>query len=357
MSQMKHELSATSVSDVYNLAVHFLRRTTTNLIMAIGCLAIVHHAEAAEQLREVPGTSFNCTVHPWLEPQILGEQSQAAYAVAEQLGMDVVNISGMQVHWPKSSRSCLIFSGQFGDMQGSGGRPIETSICIGLSDNEMKTVDLGAQRVPGFLSKVAIWPDSRSEDANLIVLASFSEGYEESRVLGFSVSTSGETTQISTSNAHTQWGEFQVADLDDNGTYELLCYRNLDGMLGGISYRSVRGFDPSSNRYIAAAEQHRPFFQREREWLDWVISTRESIVANPTAYLNEEGGGAYYQAQYNGISYGFDSIVFIDNAGYDRETAAQARNAAQEAFRKVRKYRDELVSWLAGGDVPATWGM
>ncbi len=341
---------------MYNLGVGKCIRTSLLLAMLLG-LSWPCAAQAAEQLRELPGTVFHCELHPWLEGRTLGADSQAGYATAEELGMQVLNISGFMVNWPKSARSCRIFSGQYGDMLGSGGQPLETSICVGLSDNDMQIVDFGSSRTPGFLSKVAVWPDQRDADARLVVLASFSNGFEESAVRGFSVSPDGSVSMLEMSNASTQWGEFQVSDLDDNGSYELLCYRNLDGMLGGLSYRSVRGYDQASGGYLPAAQQHRRFFELERDWLDWVIDTRSLIIANPLSYFNEEGSGAYYQAEYKGMSYGFDTVIFIDNAGYDRNVARDADFQAREAFRRVRNYRDELNEWLAGGETPATWGI
>lgn len=311
----------------------------------------------AEQLRTLEGPSFNCEIHPWLEGNHAVIDSQASYAAAEQFGINVLNMSGLRLQWPKSERSIYIFSGQYGDMVGSGGRPLETSICIGDGDSDMRLLGGGDWPVPGFLSKLSVWPDQRSAQANLVVLASFSEGYEDSRVIGFRISPAGEVSPVDTGNAHTQWGEFQVADLDDNGTYELLCYRNLDGMVGGLSYRSVRDYDVSASAYVPAPERHRRFFEREVDWLDWVVSTRDQVMADPAAYLTEEGSGAYYQATYNGVSYGFDTIVFVDNPSYDRDVARQAEYAATEAFRRVRRYRDELRQWLQGGEQPPTWGM
>ncbi|MCB1222004.1 MAG: hypothetical protein H7A35_12570 [Planctomycetales bacterium] len=323
------------------------------LMVAASCLP----ALAAEQLQDLPGTSFNCEAHPWLEASPLGAESQAGYAAAEKLGMQVLNLSGIELHWPKSERSLLVMSGQYGDMEGSGGRQLETSICVGLSDRDMQVINLRGQRIPGFLSKLSAWPTQRGQDARLIIVVSFSDGYEDSQVLAFSVDGSGNVESVDTTNAHTQWGEYQLADLDDNGSYELLCYRNLDGSLGGLSYRSVRGYDAASNSYVPAAQQHKRFFELERDWLDWVIDTRPQVEANPMAYIQEEGTGAYYQAQYNGVSYGFDTIIFIDNAGYDREVARELGMRANDAFRKVRNYRDELNNWLSGGEMPATWGM
>ncbi|MEZ5338728.1 MAG: hypothetical protein R3F46_10745 [bacterium] len=327
------------------------------LLAALLLLPATQPAQAAELLRAVSGPGFNCEAHPWLEAESLAADSQAGFSAAQELGMQLQNLSGVLLHWPKSERSLRVMAGQYGDMLGSGGQRLETSICIGLSDGEMHVINIAGSRIPGFLSKLSAWPTQRGSEARLVMLLSFTDGYEDASVLGFSVGADGVALPLDTSGAHTQWGEFQLADLDDNGSYELLCYRNLDGALGGLSYRSVRGYDYSANSYVPAAESHRRFFELERDWLDWVINTRAQVLSDPQRFTNEAGSGAYYQAEYQGVSYGFDSIVFIDNAGYDREQAREFDNQTRESFRKVKAYRDELDAWLAGGDPPRTWGM
>jgi hypothetical protein len=315
-------------------------------------------ARAADQLREVNGTPFFTECHPWLEAHALTDQDETMFAAAQLLGRTVVNISGISLTWPKSKLSCSILAGQYGDMRNSSGEELATSICVSGRENSMQIVPLdGSMRSSGFLSKLTIWPISRSADARLVILASFSNGYEDATVSGFSIDPDGTVEEISTGNAHSQWGEFQVADLDGNGSYELLCYRNLDGQLGGLSYRSVRAYDPATNAYTPAAEQHRRFFELQLNWLDWVISTRDAIVANPNQYYREQGNGNFYSATFNGEEYGFDTIVFIDNPEFSREQSQLARDQARDAFRRVKQYRDELTAWLAGGDMPATWGM
>lgn len=348
------------LSDVYNLRMlskavtHFL---IVGLICGL-CFIQTGTAQAAELLREVNGTPFFTECHPWLESRALTEQDQPVFLAAQKLGQTVVDISGISLNWPKSQLGCGILVGQYGDMRGSNGAELATSICVSMAEDSIRIVDFdGAQKTPGFLSKLTVWPSSRSAEARLVVLASFSNGYEEATVRGFSIDPDGTVLPVSTGNANTQWGEFQVADLDDNGTFELLCYRNLDGQLGGLSYRSVRGYDAAANAYVPAAEQHQRFFELQLSWLDWVIRTRDTIVANPTQYFREQGNGNFYIAEYNGEQYGFDTIVFIDSPGFSREQAQQAEEQSRQAFQRVKKYRDEIKAWLAGGEMPATWGM
>ena len=344
---------------MYNLDVSSTKigRLILSGLCACAVLCLTQSAHAADRLRELSGTPFYTETHPWLEASSLDEQDQSSFAAAELLGQRVVNISGIGLTWPKSKRRCAILAGQYGDMRNSDGEALATSICVSVSDGAMQIVNLNGERTPGFLSKLAVWPDSRSPEARLLVLASFSGGYEDSSVLGFCINPDGSISRLDTGNAHTQWGEFQVADLDDNGSYELLCYRNLDGRLGGLSYRSVRGFDAANDSYKPAAEQHLRFFELQLDWLDWVIRTRDMIVANPAQYFSEQGQGNFYTAEYNSERYGFDTIIFIDNPDFSREQSTLAQTDSREAFRRVKQYRDELAGWLNGGPLPGTWGL
>jgi len=117
----------------------------------------------------------------------------------------------------------------------------------------------------------------------------------------------------------------------------------------------VRSFDPLTGGYVVDPEGYRDYFQRELEWLNWVVETRELIQDNPEPYLSKTGIGYVYVAQYQGRSYGFDSVIELPAGVEGIEDLEEYNRDRRAAFRLVATYRDELAAWLDGGPNPATW--
>jgi hypothetical protein len=153
-------------------------------------------------------------------------------------------------------------------------------------------------------------------------------------------------------------GAYELRDLDDNGSYELLTQRHLDGWNGGITYTAVRTYDAATRRYAPAPEQFREFFAGELRFYDWVLSTREQMLENPERFLSGEPRGWYFAADYEGRMVGFDSLVPLEDNEIAGGDIGQWNMRVDSAVRRVTEYRDQLKAWLDGGSVyPTAWQM
>lgn len=308
----------------------------------------------AQQLSEFDSMPFSLAVHPRMVARVLSADSAGALSFSGALPADTAAFDVLELKWPKSDLICRIAIGQTGAAFGKPGGEPRTVMAVSAAGGA-SPVRLDPEAAKGTLGRLCVWPTTLDGTAELIVLASLSGGLQDSRVVAFAITPAGTVTTIDTSNAATVYGWFEARDLDGNGTYELITSRNLDGALGGLSYHAVRTYDPAAHKYLPAPEQYKAFMQAELDWLDWVLATRDAIQADPEAHVNQAGSGPMYVATYNGLQYGFDTLIELPASSTLVQDVAAYNAARREALGLVRKYRDELQTWLGGGDLPATW--
>jgi hypothetical protein len=325
-------------------------------LSALFAAAVIAQPALAQQLNEFDSMPFSLAVHPRMVARVLSEDSAGALAFSGALPSDTAAIDILELKWPKSDLQCRIAIGQTGAAYGRPGDEPRTVMAVSTTGGA-SPVPLDAEAAKGSLGRMCVWPTAEDGTADLIVLASLSGGLQDSRIIAFAISPTGAVTAIDTSKAATVYGWFEVRDLDNNGSYELITSRNLDGALGGLSYHAVRAYDAAAHKYAPAPDAFKSYMQTELDWLNWVLVMRDTIQADPEPYTNKTDSGPIYVAAYNGLQYGFDTLIELPLSS-NLVTNVSAYNAARrEALGLVRKYRDELQAWLNGGAYPATWKM
>lgn len=326
------------------------------LLLALLAAALIAQPVWAQQLSEFDSMPFSLAVHPRMVARVLGQDSAGALGFSGALPSDTAAIDVLELKWPNSVLICRIAIGQTGAAFGRPGGEPRTVMAVSTAGGA-SPVPLDPEVAKGSLGRLCVWPTLLDGTADLIVLASLSGGLQDSRVVGFAISPTGTVTAIDTSNAATVYGWFEARDLDGNGMYELITSRNLDGALGGLSYHAVRAYDAVAHKYLPAPDQYKAFMQTELDWLSWVLTTRDAIQADPEAYANTAGSGPLYVATYNGLQYGFDTLIELPLSSNLAQDVTAYNAARREALGLVRKYRDEMQTWLNGGAYPATWKM
>lgn len=329
----------------------------TYLLAVIAAVFCAAPALAQQPLSEFDSAPFSLAVHPRIAAHLLGAESAQALNFAKSMPPNVAGIDLLELKWPKSDQSCIIAIGQTG---AAFGKPQGDSRIV-LAVN---TASLGVEKLPlddalaqGMVSRVCAWPTAIDPAADLVVLISISMGRQDSRIIGFTISAHGVLELIDTGNAATVYGWFECSDLNGDGNYELVSSRNLDGSLGGLCYHAVRAYDRAARKFAPQPDAYKDFFQAELAWLDWLLATRDTIQADPAAYMSKDPSGPVYSARFQGRQYGFDTLIELP-AGSTLVPDVAAYNAARrESLRLVRTYRDELQGWLGGGAYPATWKM
>lgn len=312
-------------------------------------------AFAAEPLLEVEGLPFTLAVHPWLTPRLAPMSEQAAFELATVLPPGTVELDILVLNWPKSTTSCWLGVGQSAAAGAGPDSPLTEHLAIVVGEGEPQKILLESHIAGDLLNRVCIWPTSKGEDAQLVFVCSVSGTEQDGRLAGFVVTADGTVRELTTGGALTLYGWFSAEDLDNDGLYELITSRNLDGTWGGFFYHAVRSYDPGTAAYVARPDNYIDYFLQEKEWLDWVLEMQPIIQANPADYLNQSGVGYAYVAEYNGRNYGFDSIIEVPPTFSGVGDVQQFNRGRRAALSLVRTYRAELADWLAGGDYPATW--
>jgi hypothetical protein len=213
---------------------------------------------------------------------------------------------------------------------------------------------------PGIMNRICVWVDSAT--GGTVVLFSLANGSDsDGPVYGY-VFGAGAPHALGMAAARAVYGGFEVSDLNGDGRYELITARNLDGMAGGFNYHAVRAFNGTD--YATDPDRFKDYFQRELDFLNWVVATRDEIQADPEKYMRrpkqqqEKLVGYAYVATYGKESYGFDTLVELPpDAAAAKLDTSKYNQLRREAYRRVTTYRDQLQSWLAGGAHPAVWGL
>lgn len=289
-----------------------------------------------------------------MKVQMVPVEDQAGYQMADVLPMSVISMDMLQLKWPKSDNAAIIAVAQSSGGLGAE-QQLKTSIAVLVPGGKPTLLPLDEFSSNGFVARLCAWPTAINGQADLVILVAFSWGWQDATVMGFRIAPDGSITQIDTSGANTLFGWFDATDLNDDGRYELITSRNLDGTIGGFFYHAVREYDPATGSYVAKPDEFTGFFKAELDWLDWVISTRAEIQADPQPYLDKTGVGPVYRATYKGTSYGFDSIIEVPTLPDDEKRLDDYNAQRRAAFKLVKDYRDDLAAWLNGGAYPAAW--
>ena len=320
-------------------------------------MLLVASASASEPLLEIEGLPFTLAVHPWLKPRLATMSDQAAFSLATVLPSTTVEMDILALNWPKSELGCWLAVANSTARGAAPGGPMLEHLACKVGDGEPANATLPGQTAGARLNRVCIWPTAKSVDADLVCVCSLATDEQDAQVVGLVIGSDGRVRDLDTAGALTLYGWFDAQDLDNDGLYELITSRNLDGTWGGFFYHAVRSLDPASGRYIASPDGYEDYFAQEKAWLDWVIETREVIQANPADYLNHSGIGYAYVAEYQGRKYGFDSVIEVPPTFTGVGDVEQFNRGRRQAFELVRTYRDELAAWLEGGPYPPTWKM
>jgi len=315
---------------------------------------LLSSALAETKMVEFDGASFPVAVEQHMQVKVLPVDDQAGYQLAEVLPASVIAMDLLQLKWPKSDTTAVVAVAQSSGGLGAE-QQLKSNVAVMVQGKQPVVVELDEFSSSGFVARLCAWPTQLSGAAELIVLVSFSWGWQDASVIGFRISPAGSVTPLDTSGASTLFGWFEAIDLDSDGSYELVTSRNLDGTIGGFFYHAVRAFDAASGSHAAKPEAFKDYFSNELAWLDWVVSTRAEIQGNPAQFLDESGVGPVYRATYQGTTYGFDSIVEVPSLPNDAEHFSDYNAQRREAFELVKAYRDDLAAWLDGGDYPAAW--
>jgi len=329
----------------------------TALLLALGALllAAMQPARAEQPTREFEGAPFSVAAPKQIGVQLLPLEAQAGFAAAAVLPGNASGMDLLEFRWPKSDAACVLAVARTDPAANQWDQPPQTNLAVIAGDKKAQALALEGGAIAGFLTRVGVWCTSTDATGEMVFLLSFGEGPVDSRVLGFSVQPTGEVQAIETGVARTQYGWFDLTDLDDNGTYELITTRNLDGMNGGFTFHAVRAYDAATRTYQPQPDSFKPYFEKDLAWLNWVVETRAAIQANPEPYLTKSILGNVYVAVYGKAPFGFDSVIEVPSTFPGIEDVAAYNRERRAAFELVRNYRDELKAWLGGGAYPPTW--
>ena len=329
---------------------------TILLLAAPAVCALLYSPALAEQrLREFEGAPFSVGAQRQIAVRLLPIEAQAGFGAAAAMPPGITGMELIEFRWPKSDRSCVLAVGSAAPAP-QAAEPPRSYLTLVVGD---QCISLPAElaAVNGFISRVAVWPTTSSESADLVMLYSIGEGGADSRLFGIVLTAALEVQAVDCGSARTLYGWFDLIDFDDDGAFELLTTRSLDGVDGGFTFHAVRAYDATARTYRPQPDAFKPYFERELTWLSWVLETRAKIQADPAPYLNPTQLGHVYVASYENVQYGFDSIIEVP-ATFTGVTDVKAYNAERrKAFTRISGYRDQLQAWLEGGAYPELWGL
>jgi hypothetical protein len=307
----------------------------------------------AEQEATVP---FQVAAQSQIGLTVLPYDSPAGFAFTSVLPPSTTGLDVVEFKWPKSDLTCQLGIAQTSQGYGQQFTMPATYLAVRVAEGSAKVIPGSEQGLPGVVARVCVWATQMNSEAQLVFLYTCSEGPDDSEVRGFIVSPDGAVTALDTQHAQTLYGWFECGDLNSDGTYELVTSRSLDASPGGFFYHAVRTYDAARQGYVPQPDLFKEYFSKELAWLDWVLSTKDLIQANPQDYMSKQEYGHIYTADYEGMTYGFDTIIELpktftqvpDIDGYNKQR--------REAYRLIKTYHDELAGWLAGtGGYPAAW--
>ena len=321
-------------------------------------LALALPVQAEPPLKEVEGAAFSLAIHNKMNAVIEGRDSAEALQAASALPRDVSNIQVVKLSWPKAKTGPALIIADRGIAASptDDGADHGTTLAVVLDDKVHKLA-VPADLAKGIISRLCVWPTSVGSDADLIFVSSFySFQSNDCGLFGFRVPQSGIPQVIDLGNAKSLFAWFELTDIDNNGSYELITSRSLDGVPGGLFYHAVREYDASANAYGAAPQVFREYYLEELAWLDWVVLTRAQIQAAPEQYIRTGNEGGYvFVGQYGETVYGFDSVVEVKPGFLGMEDVTEYNEQRRAAFTLVKDYRDQLKAWLDGGAFPVAW--
>ena len=324
---------------------------TAALLSVMAGLMLPAMAHAAQQLTELDGFPFSLAVEPGLKAQLLPVTDPAGYAAAAAFPHTVTEFDVISLQQSKGGNALKLIFGRTGGKFGSRASAMQTQLAF-TSGDDSKASLIGDKNalLPGVVNRVCVWLSG----SDLVVLFTMANGSRsDGPVYGVLFPAGAAPRILDTGGAQALYGGFDVVDLDNDGRFELITARSLDGMAGGFQYHAVRTF--ANAAYTAQPDAYKAFFQRELDFLNWVVATRDKIQADPQPYLSSQLAGYAYVAQYEKEDFGFDSIVELPPGAGGKFDVVKYNQTRHDAFQRVKTYRDELQAWLGGGPHPPSW--
>jgi hypothetical protein len=309
----------------------------------------------AGELAEMYGAPFSVAVDPRMKVERVAPDDPTAVAFGPLLPMGTEQLEVVRVYWPKSKQWCALAIG----LPGPGGTVFEEKLAaelartppffgVMLEGQTPQRVDVAGLEGAGAMSRLCAWPTGPDLGELVILLSLVAQG-DDSIISGVAVDLDGTLRPVQTGSARTLYGWFDLTDINEDGSYELITRRSLDGVPGGFFYRAVRSYDQELQSYFPRPDAYHSFFESELAWLEWLIETQGRIKASPGDFESRESSGPRYLAEFDGQVYAFDSVIDAVAAPSGGESSAA------KAMESIRKYRTELDAWLNGGAIPSIW--
>lgn len=323
-------------------------RPALTIFLVLALLAPTHAAEPARTYTSI--ASFAVTVSPQFTLEKLGSAGEPAATFASVLPQDA---RGLSVVGLRSSEG-FYFRLAAAATEGQSVQRPYVAAQFGTGRPQLAPLDSATATAP--LASIAVWsPGTPSTDGAVILLA-FASPEQDRPLLGYHLDCEGAWHRIDLGGAKSLGGAYEIRDLDGDGSYELLTVRSLDGWNGGITYTAGRAYDAQARAYRPDPDRFRDYFRSELAFYDWVLATRDKIVANPEAYMSREPRGWYFAADYNGRTIGFDSLIPLGDFEFAAGNVAHWNQRVENATRRVTEYRDQLKAWLdSAGPYPTAW--
>ena len=229
-------------------------------------------------------------------------------------------------------------------------------LAVQIGDSKPGLIALDPSLAIAPVASVGVWSPGPPMQSGAVLIVSFASSEADVALLAYAIDPGGAVSRVDLSGAKTLGGSYDLRDIDGDGSYELLTERILDGWAGGITYKAVRTYDPSTHAYRADPERFRDYYRGELAYYDWVLSTREKMLEHPEAYMSQQLRGHYFAADYEGQTVGFDSLVPLDDIPDAGGNIQQWNQRVESAVKRVTEYRDQLRAWLDGaGGFPSAW--
>lgn len=308
----------------------------------------------ATSLREFRGTELPLAIFEGFRMEVLPEGNSSLEAATLSMlgGFSLSNALRIMPNPDFGKFVVFVASGWVETTQG----PQEaTQVLLVNSAGTVYSLPVDTARGNGNLERICIFPEQSNLEKCLILL-SFSQG-ANSPVFGFCLGADGQLWNVDCSSAKTLFGWFEIRDLNDDGSFELLTTRSMDGVPGGFSYSAVRAYQPDVLAFYPDPDSYLTYFKVELEWLDWVVATKDVIQLDPDSFVNPSDQGPFFLATYKGTKYGFDSIVELPVPEGNYYHLEQFNLERQVSFNRVKRYLAELQGWLDGGPYPLSWNL
>lgn len=339
---------------LYNLSVlKPITQTIVSLAVAI-CIMAPAQGNCTTNLREFRGTELPLAILEGFRMEVIPEGNSSLEAATLSMLGGFSLINALRIAPSPEFGKFVVFVAS-GWVETAQGAQAATQVLLVNSAGTVFSLPVDTARGNGNLERICIFPEQSNLEKCLILL-SFSQG-ANSPVFGFCLGSDGQLWNVDCSSAKTLFGWFEIRDLNDDGSFELLTTRSMDGVPGGFSYSAVRAYKPDALAFSPDPDSYLTYFKEELEWLDWVVATKDEIQLDPDSFVNPSDQGPFFLATYKGTKYGFDSIVELPVPEGNYYHLEQFNIERVASYNRVKRYRAELGAWLDGGPYPLFWNL